>query len=75
MDEPGHAPAEMTMGEWVTRLRTHAKMSQAKFAVEIGVSPPTVARWETGGMQPRGLARQALARFARRKAFPEPMPE
>lgn len=72
-DETGHAGA--SMGAWIARLRASMKMNQATFAVEIGVSPATLARWETNKMKPSPLARKLLALLARKQKFPDPMPD
>jgi DNA-binding transcriptional regulator YiaG len=73
-EETGHAPTP-TFAEWVTRLRDHLHMTQVEFAAELGVAPSTVSRWETGDKTPvRWLAR-SLEQLAKRKKFPEPMPQ
>jgi transcriptional regulator with XRE-family HTH domain len=38
------------------RLRLAAGLSLGEIARELGVSVPTVLRWETGGRRPRGGA-------------------
>lgn len=48
-----------------TRLksaRTVARLTRAQLAVELGVDPSTVARWETGVSDPTPLALAAIRR-------------
>lgn len=63
------------MQEWVTRLRAHAKWTQVDLAYHLRVSPATIARWESGKVQPHALTRDALTRLAKKQKFPEPMPD
>lgn len=51
----------MTASE-IKALRTRAKLSQEEFAAEIGVSVPTVSRWEHG-QRPLRVAQRALQQF------------
>ena len=47
------------------RLRSVFKLSQEKFAVLVGVSVRTVARWEAGESAPSQLARRQLESLER----------
>ena len=44
----------------VKRIRAKTRLSQAKFAVLIGVSPRTLQNWEQGHRHPTGPARALL---------------
>ncbi|MFT4585233.1 MAG: putative Zn finger protein [Gammaproteobacteria bacterium] len=65
--KPPRKTAFVATGAVVARLRKQRRMTRAEFAELIGVSPPTVARWESKRgkleIQPRSLA--ALSRIAR----------
>jgi putative transcriptional regulator len=45
----------------VVALRRRTKLSQAKFALSIGVSVETLRNWEQGKRSPKGPARVLLA--------------
>lgn len=47
----------------VKKIRSRLHMSQAEFALLIGVSPSTLRNWEQGRRRPEGPAR-ALLRIA-----------
>lgn len=47
----------------VKRIRSRLRMSQAEFALLIGVSPSTLKNWEQARRRPEGPAR-ALLRIA-----------
>jgi len=47
----------------VSELRRRTGLTQEKLAARLGVSFPTVNRWEKGRAMPSGLALQALERF------------
>jgi len=38
----------------ILRLRSHLRLTQRAFAKEVGVSQPTVAKWEGGIREPSG---------------------
>ncbi len=42
-------------------IRVDAGVSQRRMALELGVHPVTLARWELGVMRPRGARRLAYA--------------
>ena len=48
----------------VRELRRRAKLTQAEFAVRIGVPLETIRNWEQGKRSPRGPARALLAVIA-----------
>ena len=51
---------------WGNRIREARKalgLSQATLAEKLGVSQPTINRWELGRVEPKTLHRVALARF------------
>jgi DNA-binding transcriptional regulator YiaG len=50
------------------RLRLAAGISQGELAAAIGVSAPTLSRWEAGDRRPRGDAAVAYARELRKLA-------
>lgn len=37
-----------SVADWIRRLRQKANMSQAQYAAMLGVSQPTLSRWERG---------------------------
>ncbi len=39
----------MTFSEWFIKVREDKGISQTEAAVQLGVSGPTVCRWENGG--------------------------
>ncbi|MBW4553652.1 MAG: helix-turn-helix domain-containing protein [Aphanocapsa sp. GSE-SYN-MK-11-07L] len=47
-------------GLFVRQLRQLVNLTQAQFAEKLGVSIPTVARWENGKAQPSPLALMQL---------------
>ncbi len=54
------ASVEDFRGSYVRSTRRGLKMSQSKFAKRIGVSPVTIARWETGDTVPSDEKIQSL---------------
>lgn len=54
------ASAEDYRGSYVRRARRGTGMSQKKFAASMGVSPVTIARWETGHTVPSSEKIQSL---------------
>ena len=51
-------------GAWVKALRKAQGLSQRVFAERVGVSLPTVARWELDTFRPSLLAARLLREFA-----------
>ena len=47
----------------IKRLRKKLKMTQAEFALRVGVAEYTVRRWEKGTHQPSRLALRELNRL------------
>jgi DNA-binding transcriptional regulator YiaG len=47
-------------------MRSRIKLSQEKFAAKIGVSFPTVSRWEKGRARPSQLAMQRIEEYLRK---------
>lgn len=50
----------------ILELRTRLGLSQEKFAYKLGVSVPTVSRWERGKYKPSQLGEYRLNRLNRR---------
>lgn len=48
----------------VTKLRKALHLSQEKFAEQVGVSQPTVSRWERGLDEPEDIHLERMARMA-----------
>lgn len=55
-------PAEPTIGERIASIRKAMNLSRTEFAVRVGFSEKTVARWESGATVPDGTAVQDVAR-------------
>lgn len=51
-------------GEWIKALRKALGFSQEVFAERVGVSRPSVARWELDTFRPSLLAARLLLEFA-----------
>lgn len=45
--------AVMTIGDRIRMARESVGMTQAELAERLGVEPPSVSRWESGGYSPR----------------------
>lgn len=56
----------MTAAE-IKQLRTSLSLSREEFAVSLGVSLRTVARWEADDSRPTRLALRALERLSRKR--------
>lgn len=56
----------MVFGEKVKAVRRKLLLSQAEFAQEIGVSYPTVNRWENGKFEPSYKAQRAFYDYCRK---------
>lgn len=50
----------------VRELRERAGLSQEKFAAKLGVTTPTINRWENGRAKPSPLAYSQLEKLTRR---------
>lgn len=58
----GHAPNRAeTFGARLRRLRTERRISQDRFARMLGVSRPTVWKWERDDVRPRQKSLEAAA--------------
>jgi len=61
------ANAQALKDHWakeIAEVRGLLSMTQREFANEVGVSPRTVSRWETGETKPRGRDKAKLAAIA-----------
>jgi DNA-binding XRE family transcriptional regulator len=58
----------LNVGDRIKALREARGISQVKFADLVGVSPPTVSRWEAGEVVPPS---EACVRFGNLAAYPE----
>lgn len=56
------------------RLREVFNLSQGDIARELGVTPPTISRWESGDRQPTGEQRSDYAALLRELADRERQP-
>jgi transcriptional regulator with XRE-family HTH domain len=52
------------MPSFIRKLRLGLGMTMEQLAREIGVSLPTIQRWETGKAKAKGLSRKALLVWA-----------
>lgn len=60
--------------DWIKHVRGAAGVSQTRFASELGTTQVTVARWETGHMEPSAEHRRRIVAFAQRLGL-EPQQE
>ena len=58
----------MTYSEKIKSARENLLMTQEEIAVELGVTPITVCRWETGKTEPSIKAKRLFAIYANGKA-------
>jgi len=56
---------DKNVSRMVRTLRGRVGLTQEKFAARLGVTYPTVNRWENGRAQPSPLAMQQLKELAR----------
>ena len=49
----------------IRELRTRTGLTQEKFAAKLGVTFPTINRWENGRARPSPLAMQQIEHLAR----------
>jgi putative transcriptional regulator len=59
------ADSDLSVPSLVRETRQQLKLSQAKFAAQLGVSFQTVNRWENGRANPSPLALQRLNELMR----------
>ncbi len=59
--EEAEAAAPETFGQRLRRLRSASRHSMAELAARVGVSKPTLWKWETDKVRPREGALRALA--------------
>lgn len=53
------------MAKLVRELRTHTGMTQEKFAAKLGVTFPTINRWENERAKPSPLAMEKIKELLR----------
>ena len=58
--------ADQDVGFLVKELRTRLGLSQEKLAARLGVSLPTINRWEKGKAKPDILALRAVEQFVQK---------
>lgn len=58
----------------IKEVRQAKRLSQQAFASLLGVSTSTVARWETGDVEPTGTAALVLGALVAKQASPEAAP-
>ena len=59
----GYDPSQSnatTLGERIKRYRIQKGLSLRKLAMELGIDPGTLARWEKGGVEPRGKLKERI---------------
>jgi putative transcriptional regulator len=56
----GGKRTKIDVKSYVVRVRIKSGLSQAKFAVALGVSKRTLEQWEQGRRKPSGAAKQLL---------------
>lgn len=54
------------IGKLIRELRLEAGLTQEQFATELGVTYPTINRWENGRTKPSPLAVQKIVAVLRR---------
>lgn len=59
----------MTPAQWIRSMRDHMKLKQVPFAEEVGVTQPTVSRWESG-TEPERDHWRLLTELAERVGYP-----
>ena len=60
---------QMTFAEKVKYVRAQLLISQKELAKEIGVSPVTIARWESQGLQPQFLTEKKFEAYCKLKGI------
>jgi putative transcriptional regulator len=56
-------PQGANLAELIREVRTRLGLTQEKFAARLGVTLPTVNRWENGRARPSPLATQNLLKL------------
>ena len=55
-----------TYGAFIKRIRQTAKLTQADFAIAVGVGVNSVSQWEKGKYEPNFVSKRAIDEFARK---------
>lgn len=55
-----------TYGSFIKRIRQTAKLTQADFAIAVGVGANSVSQWEKGHYEPNFVSKRAIDEFARK---------
>ena len=55
------------IGKLIRELRLGAGLTQEKFAVKLGVTYPTINRWENGHTKPSPLAMQKIEQMLKHR--------
>jgi transcriptional regulator with XRE-family HTH domain len=58
--------AQINIARFVRKLRKRTGLTQEKFAAKLGVTFPTINRWENGRAKPSPLARQKIEELLRK---------
>ncbi len=53
-------PKQPEFGKFLRELRITTNLTQAQFAASLGVSYPSINRWENGHVEPSPLAMQKI---------------
>lgn len=59
----------MTYSEKIKAVRESLLVTQEELAVELGVTPITVCRWETGKVEPSIKAKKSIRDLCERKGL------
>ena len=54
-----------TYGAFIKRIRQTAKLTQADFAIAVGVGANSVSQWENGKYEPNFVSKRAIDEFAK----------
>ena len=55
-----------TYGAFIKRIRQTANLTQADFAIAVGVGANSVSQWENGKYEPNFVSKRAIDEFARK---------
>jgi transcriptional regulator with XRE-family HTH domain len=55
-----------TYGSFIKRIRQTAKLTQADFAIAVGVGANSISQWENGKYEPNFVSKRAIDEFARK---------
>jgi putative transcriptional regulator len=58
--------AQANIPRFIRELRKRTGLTQEKFAAKLGVTFPTINRWENGRTKPSPLARQKIEELLRK---------